>query len=80
MYTSRVLCLFLVVTIYLVSFNQLVYTVPEDRKAQVTLTLDNPPLTDIVIQVITTDGTAIGEHKISCNNIDLKLFCCQEEA
>jgi len=63
-----------------VNFTQLVYTVPEDRNAQVTLALDNPPLTDIAIQVITSDGSAIGEYKINCYDINLKLFCCQEEA
>ena len=47
------------------SFNQLVYNASEDSKiAQVTLVLDNPPSTDINIDVITIDGSAVGECKI----------------
>ena len=55
----------LVVVIYTVSFNQMIYSATEDSMvAQVTLVLDNPPSTDINIEVITTDGSAIGEYKI----------------
>ena len=47
------------------SFNQLIYNVPEDSKvAQVTLALDNPSSTDIAVEIITTNGSAIGEYKI----------------
>ena len=41
----------------------MVYTANEDSQlAQLTLVLDNPPLSDITVQLSTTDRSAIGEY------------------
>jgi len=59
--------LYLFINIYIaihgVRFNQLAYTVNEDSQlAQLMLVLDNPPLSDITVQLSTTDRSAIGEY------------------
>lgn len=51
------------IVIYTVSFSQLTHTIQEGNElVQLTLVLDNLPSTDITVQVITTDGLAIGKQ------------------
>ena len=45
-----------------VSFEQQTYNVNEsNEKVQVVLVLSNPSSTDIIIEVVNTDGSAIGK-------------------
>ena len=57
---------FVFLVIYTVGFNQLTHTVHEDSElVQLTLVLDKSSSYDITVQVITTDGSAIGKSKLS---------------
>ena len=49
-------------TAAIVSFEQQTYNVNEsNEKVQVVLVLSNPSSTDIIIEVVNTDGSAIGK-------------------
>ena len=57
----NLLCIYIV--IYTVSFSQLTHTAHEGNElVQLTLVLDNSPSANITMQVITTDGLAIGKQ------------------
>ena len=47
-----------------VFFNQSAYSVDEGDVLYPVLALSNPSLTDITVQVFSTDGSAVGEYHV----------------
>ena len=62
--SKLILSVYLTYVAVVVFFNQSTYSVDESDVLYPVLALSNPSLTDITIQVLSTDGSATGEYHI----------------